>query len=134
MARIVAITSAPVVRVPLVSVVAVLTLTQAGAQAPETRPSSYTTWSTYLGSADSAQYTALDEIGPPWSEIVAYDLNTGDIRWRVPHGSVTAPRAIGIGPDSGAHWPRGAHGWNPARFRALPQPPPGAYIAFALPR
>ena len=49
----------------------------------------------------------LAPIGPPWSEIVAYDLNTGDIRWRVPHGRVTAPRELSIGPDSGAHWPRG---------------------------
>jgi len=139
--------------------------------------------------------TYLPPIGPPWSEIVAYDLNTGDIRWRVPHGMVNAPAALGIGPDSGAHWPRGgllatgggllfaasgsdrtfraydrrtgqvlwkrdlpaasdgvpasyeingrqfivvpaaaAHGWNPARFGPLPPPPPGAYIAFALPR
>ncbi|HEY6509041.1 MAG TPA: PQQ-binding-like beta-propeller repeat protein [Vicinamibacterales bacterium] len=51
--------------------------------------------------------TNLSPIGPPWSEIVAYDLNTGDIRWRVPHGAVAAPASVGIGPDSGAHWPRG---------------------------
>ena len=51
--------------------------------------------------------TYLSPIGPPWSELVAYDLNTGDIKWRVPHGSVTAPAAIGINADSGAHWPRG---------------------------
>jgi glucose dehydrogenase len=51
--------------------------------------------------------TYLSPIGPPWSEIVAYDLNTGDIKWRVPHGSVTAPPELGIPADSGAHWPRG---------------------------
>lgn len=51
--------------------------------------------------------TYLSPIGPPWSELVAYDLNTGEIRWRVPHGSVTAPAALGIKADSGAHWPRG---------------------------
>jgi len=51
--------------------------------------------------------TYLSPIGPPWSEIVAYDLNTGDIKWRVPHGSVAAPAALGITADSGAHWPRG---------------------------
>jgi glucose dehydrogenase len=49
----------------------------------------------------------LSPIGPPWSEITAYDLNTGDIKWRVPHGSVTAPPELGIPADSGAHWPRG---------------------------
>jgi quinate dehydrogenase (quinone) len=139
--------------------------------------------------------TYLSPIGPPWSEIVAYDLNTGEIKWRVPHGGVSAPARLGIPPDSGAHWPRGgllataggllfaatgsdktmraydrrtgrvlwtyalpaasdgvpasyeaggrqfilvpvaaAHGWNPARFPALPPPPAGAYIAFALPQ
>jgi quinoprotein glucose dehydrogenase len=139
--------------------------------------------------------TYLSPIGPPWSEIVAYDLNTGDITWRVPHGGVAAPTSVGIPTDSGAHWPRGgllataggllfaasgsdrtfraydratgkvvwthslpaasdgvpatyeiggrqyivvpvaaAHGWNPARFGALPPPPAGAYIAFALPQ
>jgi quinoprotein glucose dehydrogenase len=41
--------------------------------------------------------------GPPWSELTAYDLNTGEIQWRVPHGGVT-----GIGADVGAHFPRGA--------------------------
>ena len=51
--------------------------------------------------------TYLSPIGPPWSEITAYDLNTGDIRWRVPHGHVAAPAEIGIPADSGAHWPRG---------------------------
>jgi glucose dehydrogenase len=51
--------------------------------------------------------TYLAPIGPPWSEITAYDLNTGDIKWRVPHGSVAAPSELGIPADSGAHWPRG---------------------------
>jgi len=51
--------------------------------------------------------TYLSPIGPPWSEIVAYDLNTGAIKWRVPHGAVTAPATLGIPSDSGAHWPRG---------------------------
>jgi glucose dehydrogenase len=51
--------------------------------------------------------TYLSPIGPPWSEIVAYDLNTGDIKWRVPHGTVSGPASLGIEPTSGAHWPRG---------------------------
>jgi glucose dehydrogenase len=51
--------------------------------------------------------TYLSPIGPPWSELVAYDLNSGDVMWRVPHGTVTAPPERGIGSDAGAHWPRG---------------------------
>ena len=43
--------------------------------------------------------------GPPWAHLTAYDLNTGEIKWRVPHGSTPGP---GIPPDSGAHFPRGA--------------------------
>ncbi len=45
----------------------------------------------------------MGAMGPPWSELTAYDLNTGEIKWRVPHGGVT-----GIGADVGAHFPRGA--------------------------
>jgi quinoprotein glucose dehydrogenase len=45
----------------------------------------------------------MGAIGPPWSEITAYDLNTGEIKWRKPHGGV-----LGIGEDVGAHFPRGA--------------------------
>ncbi|HLF11974.1 MAG TPA: PQQ-binding-like beta-propeller repeat protein, partial [Gammaproteobacteria bacterium] len=43
--------------------------------------------------------------GPPWAHLTAYDLNTGEIKWRVPHGSTLGP---GIPEDSGAHFPRGA--------------------------
>jgi glucose dehydrogenase len=45
----------------------------------------------------------MGAMGPPWSEITAYDLNTGEIKWRKPHGGV-----LGIGADVGAHFPRGA--------------------------
>ena len=44
-------------------------------------------------------------IGPPWSHLTAYDLNTGEIKWRVPDGATLGP---GIPSDSGAHFPRGA--------------------------
>jgi glucose dehydrogenase len=42
-------------------------------------------------------------IGPPWAHLTAYDLNTGEIKWRVPHGTVPS-----LGDDTGAHFPRGA--------------------------
>jgi quinoprotein glucose dehydrogenase len=45
-------------------------------------------------------------IGPPWSEITAYDLNTGTIRWQVPAGQVNAPPELGIPPNAGSHFPR----------------------------
>ena len=34
-------------------------------------------------------------IGPPWSAIVAYDLNTGTIKWRVPLGEDATATAEG---------------------------------------
>ena len=44
-------------------------------------------------------------IKPPWSHITAYDLNMGEIEWRIPNGSTPGP---GIPGDSGSHFPRGA--------------------------
>jgi glucose dehydrogenase len=38
----------------------------------------------------------LPAIGPPWAELVAYDLNQGTITWRAPLGSVRALSAKGI--------------------------------------
>jgi len=49
--------------------------------------------------------SGLTAIAPPWSHITAYDLNTGEIKWRVPDGSTPGP---GFPADSGAHFPRGA--------------------------
>ncbi len=47
----------------------------------------------------------MGAFGPPWSHITAYDLNTGEIKWRVPDGTTLGP---GIPDDAGAHMPRGA--------------------------
>jgi quinoprotein glucose dehydrogenase len=47
----------------------------------------------------------LTAIKPPWSHITAYDLNTGEIKWRIPDGSTPGP---GFPEDSGSHFPRGA--------------------------
>jgi quinoprotein glucose dehydrogenase len=47
----------------------------------------------------------LAAVAPPWSHITAYDLNTGEIKWRVPNGGTTGP---GIPENSGAQSPRGA--------------------------
>jgi quinoprotein glucose dehydrogenase len=49
--------------------------------------------------------SGLSIMGPPWSQLTAYDLNTGDVLWQVPHGSVTA---LGDrGKDIGSIAPRG---------------------------
>ena len=48
----------------------------------------------------------MSAIGPPWSEITAYDLNTGNIKWRIPAGQVNAPPELGIPANTGSHFPR----------------------------
>jgi len=47
----------------------------------------------------------MGTFGPPWSQLTAYDLNTGEIKWQVPDGTTTGP---GLPADAGAHFPRGA--------------------------
>jgi glucose dehydrogenase len=49
--------------------------------------------------------SGLSIMGPPWSQLTAYDLNSGDVLWQVPHGTVTA---LGDrGKDTGSIAPRG---------------------------
>jgi glucose dehydrogenase len=50
--------------------------------------------------------TGLSAIGPPWSQITAYDLNQGTILWQVPNGDVASLAANGI-VGTGSHAPRG---------------------------
>jgi glucose dehydrogenase len=50
--------------------------------------------------------TGLSAIGPPWSQLTAYDLNEGTILWQVPNGEVTSLAARGI-KGTGSHAPRG---------------------------
>jgi glucose dehydrogenase len=53
--------------------------------------------------SQSGGYSAM---GPPWSNLTAYDLNTGTIRWQIPNGGVTALEKEGH-KDTGARDPRG---------------------------
>jgi glucose dehydrogenase len=48
----------------------------------------------------------LTSISPPWSQITAYDLNTGTIKWQIPDGGVNALAEQGHR-DTGALAPRG---------------------------
>jgi quinoprotein glucose dehydrogenase len=50
-----------------------------------------------------------DRDRPPWSQLTAYDLNTGEIKWQVPDGGVTPPPGANVNypGDSGSHMPRG---------------------------
>jgi quinoprotein glucose dehydrogenase len=48
--------------------------------------------------------TGLSAIGPPWSQITAYDLNKGTILWQVPDGEVSALAPV---MGTGSHAPRG---------------------------
>jgi glucose dehydrogenase len=50
--------------------------------------------------------TGLSAIGPPWSQITAYDLNQGTILWQKPDGDVASLAAQGI-TGTGSHAPRG---------------------------
>src|SRR5690606_1043598 len=52
------------------------------------------------------QSNGLNAIGPPWSQLTAYDLNEGVIDWQVPNGEVAYLAEQGI-TGTGSHAPRG---------------------------
>ena len=47
-------------------------------------------------------------VKPPWAEMVKYDLNTGDIVWRIPTGVQEAPPEYNIPNNTGVQFPRNA--------------------------
>jgi quinoprotein glucose dehydrogenase len=51
---------------------------------------------------------AMTAAAPPWSEMVKYDLNTGDIAWRIPTGVQEAPPEYNIPNNTGVQFPRNA--------------------------
>jgi len=51
---------------------------------------------------------AMTAAAPPWSEMVKYDLNTGEIVWRVPTGVQEAPPEYNIPSTTGVQFPRNA--------------------------
>ncbi len=52
----------------------------------------------YSGSFSAGWYTSngLPAVGPPWTQLVAYDLNKGTILWRVPDGDAPGLAEKGI--------------------------------------
>jgi quinoprotein glucose dehydrogenase len=52
----------------------------------------------YSGSFSAGWYTSngLPAVGPPWSQLVAYDLNEGTIKWRVADGNAPGLAEKGI--------------------------------------
>ena len=65
---------------------------------PETR---------YAGAFSAGWYASngLPAVGPPWTQLVAYDLNEGTIKWRVPDGTSPGLAEKGI-LDTGSVRPR----------------------------
>lgn len=51
--------------------------------------------------------SGLSAIGPPWTTLTAYDMNTGAIAWQRPLGEVPELAARGVR-DTGAHFPKTA--------------------------
>jgi len=47
----------------------------------------------------------MSAMGPPWSQLTAYDLNTGKIMWQVPNGEM--PGLPGGKTEAGSYAPRG---------------------------
>ncbi|HEY1575691.1 MAG TPA: pyrroloquinoline quinone-dependent dehydrogenase [Terracidiphilus sp.] len=49
--------------------------------------------------------SGLPVIDPPWTSLTAYDLNTGDTRWRIPLGNMPELAEKGI-TGTGSHFPK----------------------------
>lgn len=73
------------------------------AQAPNLNPGAVRYWSGYNNISSSGGVPA---VGPPWSTLTAYDLNTGKIKWQIPFGGVTDLEEKGI-TNTGSYYPRG---------------------------
>ncbi len=52
------------------------------------------------------QSNGLSAIGPPWSTLTAYEMNTGRMMWQVPDGDMMTLADKGI-TGTGSHFPRG---------------------------
>lgn len=74
--------------------------------APEVAPP-YTPGTKYYsgyGTMDTSN--GMESIDGPWSSLTAYDMNTGNILWKIPYGTVKSLEEKGI-KGWGSYWPRG---------------------------
>jgi quinoprotein glucose dehydrogenase len=69
---------------------------------PPPPPPGQTRYYTPYGTLNASN--GLAAIGPPWSELTAYDLNQGTIKWQVPLGIVPSLAAKGI-TNTGSYHP-----------------------------
>jgi quinoprotein glucose dehydrogenase len=65
-------------------------------------PSGQTRYYTPYGTLNASN--GLPAIGPPWSELTAYDLNDGSMKWQVPLGVVKSLEARGV-TNTGSYHP-----------------------------
>jgi quinoprotein glucose dehydrogenase len=70
---------------------------------PRLAPAGTRYWTGY-GYMNSSE--GLPAIGPPWSTLTAYDMNSGTIKWQIPFGEVDSLAEKGIH-TTGSYWPRG---------------------------
>jgi glucose dehydrogenase len=74
--------------------------------APQPPPNAGEGFVAYVAPVDFMlqQSTGLSALGPPWSQLTAYDLNKGTIMWQIPNGEVSKIAPI---TGTGSHAPRG---------------------------
>jgi quinoprotein glucose dehydrogenase len=59
-----------------------------GGAAPQNLPPDFVQYNSPINFMNGRGGTSLSLIGPPWSQLTAYDLNQGTIMWQVPNGNV----------------------------------------------
>ncbi|MFN7923296.1 MAG: pyrroloquinoline quinone-dependent dehydrogenase [Bryobacteraceae bacterium] len=76
---------------------------RAAATVPETSPDAAERYVSGFGFMIASD--GLSPIAPPWTSLTAYDLNSGEIRWKIPLGEVPELAAKGI-KNTGTHYPK----------------------------